>query len=204
MTKHEERVLLGKIAELIDSADPDGYIRHSFDGVVAMCAENIDNDYWNSMPDRIEYRDRQISELRENMQKNEKLVAERDKNYEAQIEVLKRDCENWERNAHEASELFAEKDAEIAALKALLCDSQIHEIPVPTYKCSALEEQKCFLGVVRMEAKDGTMYVKPEVMNAVHMGEVSNELDKKYGEMTGKIIDKYETIMLVQIERGEN
>ena len=43
---------------------------------------------------------------------------------DVEIEVLKRDCENWERNSHEAGELYcelekecAEKDAEIKELK---------------------------------------------------------------------------------------
>ena len=120
MTKQEEKVLLGKIAELIESADADGYIRHSFDGIVAMCAENIDNDFWNNMPDRIEYRDRQIAELRENMQKNEKTVAEQYRKMEHEQSALEdnlrktqEQLESYKTIVHNQSEKIGELSAEI-------------------------------------------------------------------------------------------
>lgn len=47
MTKAEELKLLEKIEELIDSADEDSYIRMTFDGIGAVCMENIRADFGN-------------------------------------------------------------------------------------------------------------------------------------------------------------
>lgn len=47
MTKAEELKLLDQIEELINSADEDSYIRMTFDGICAVCLENIRADFGN-------------------------------------------------------------------------------------------------------------------------------------------------------------
>ena len=49
MTKEQEREVLKKIKELIDSTGADSYIEAAFDGCVELAEENITNDFLNSL-----------------------------------------------------------------------------------------------------------------------------------------------------------
>lgn len=48
MTKAEERKILDKIENLIQSAGKDSYIALTFAGIVDICRDNIENDFGNS------------------------------------------------------------------------------------------------------------------------------------------------------------
>ena len=52
MTKEQEREVLKKIKELIDSTGADSYIEAAFDGCVELAEENITNDFLNSLKER--------------------------------------------------------------------------------------------------------------------------------------------------------
>ena len=154
MLKAEELKILEQIEKLIDHAGADSYIRMTFAGVPEVCRNNIVNDFGDiPVRDLEEERKRHEDVLRikdaECGQKLLKLEHERDvlqkhvENLNAEIEKLghmceskdkqlaecRRDAEGWERNAHDAGELYcelekecAEKDAEIMRLKAELYD----------------------------------------------------------------------------------
>lgn len=77
MLKAEERNILEQIKALVEHTD---YIRQAFAGVFEMAESNIDNDMWDSMPDRLEDRDREIQKLkaeiiRQNKESGAQIVA---------------------------------------------------------------------------------------------------------------------------------
>lgn len=143
MTKAEERKILEQIVDLIQSTPMDSYIRSAFSGVPEYAVRNIDDDAaYNPVEERNMWEDRyheKVAELRKKEEEcgqrllkleheNQVLQTHLDK-AEDQIIVLKRDCENWEQNSHEAGDLYcelekecAEKDMEIMRLKAELYD----------------------------------------------------------------------------------
>lgn len=143
MTKAEERKILEQIVDLIQSTPMDSYIRSAFSGVPEYAVRNIDDDAaYNPVEERDMWEDRyheKVAELRKKEEEcgqrllkleheNQALQTHLDE-AEDQIIVLKRDCENWEQNAHEAGDLYcelekecAEKDIEIIRLKAEIYD----------------------------------------------------------------------------------
>lgn len=54
MTKQEERAALGKIEKIIKAAGPDSYIGMAFAGCCEIAADNIENDFGNSLRDSVE------------------------------------------------------------------------------------------------------------------------------------------------------
>lgn len=65
MTKAQEREALKRIANLIDAAGPDSYIGMAFAGCVEIAADNIENDFGNSLKDELERVKRSRDELAE-------------------------------------------------------------------------------------------------------------------------------------------
>ena len=53
-TKQQEREILSQIAALIESAGEDSYIGAAFTGCVALARDNIDNDFCQNFPDRLD------------------------------------------------------------------------------------------------------------------------------------------------------
>ncbi|UWI17047.1 MAG: hypothetical protein [Bacteriophage sp.] len=102
-TKQQEREALDKIRKLVEQLGPDSYLATTFEGCFQLAAENIDNDWACSMADRARCAEKRAAEL-------EDKLAESVKDYEA---------------AHAAAhEIAAQKDAEIAGLKAQLAQMQ--------------------------------------------------------------------------------
>ena len=67
MSKDEEKALLLTIENLLDSADPDGYVAAAFRGCVDLARRNIANDFCESFEENLrltqEYLIKQNSEL---------------------------------------------------------------------------------------------------------------------------------------------
>lgn len=102
-TKQQERDALEKIRKIVEQLGPDSYLATAFEGCFDLAAENIDNDWACSMADRARRAEKRAAEL-------EDKLAESVKDYEA---------------AHAAAhEIAAQKDAEIAGLKAQLAQMQ--------------------------------------------------------------------------------
>jgi len=53
-TKQQEREILAKIEKLIKSAGEDSYIGAAFTGCVALARDNIENDFCQNFPDRLD------------------------------------------------------------------------------------------------------------------------------------------------------
>ena len=161
-TKDAEREQLRKIEELIEETEVGSYIRMAFSGCVEMARNNIEFDFGDSYADKIaqlenaynmlegkmnaesvehgktlkavEY-DRDtcrsyIEQLEERITTLEKLNDSKD----AEIEKLGKIADDWERNAHDAGDLYcalegecAQKDDQIMALKAKLYDYIVKE-----------------------------------------------------------------------------
>lgn len=102
-TKQQERETLEKIQKMVEQLGPDSYLATAFEGCFSLAAENIENDWACSMADRARRAEKRAEEL-------EDKLAESVKDYEA---------------AHAAAhEIAAQKDAEIAGLKAQLAQMQ--------------------------------------------------------------------------------
>ena len=54
MTKQEERAALSKIEKIIKAAGPDSYIGIAFAGCCEIAADNIENDFGNSLQQSVE------------------------------------------------------------------------------------------------------------------------------------------------------
>ena len=154
MTKAEELKILEQIEKLIADAGADSYIRMTFAGVPEICRSNIENDFADiPVEDLRHYRETYDSAMQkkdaECGQKLLKLEHERDvalakideleeritnlvhmsDSQIAQMAELRNLVTEWEQNAHDAGELYAEleaeceaKDMEIVRLKAELYD----------------------------------------------------------------------------------
>lgn len=83
MTKQEERAALAKIEKIIKAAGPDSYIGMAFAGCCEIAADNIENDFGESMQARVAAREKELQEVKEMLYRAEKenerlqLAAER-------------------------------------------------------------------------------------------------------------------------------
>lgn len=83
MTKQEERAALAKIEKIIKAAGPDSYIGMAFAGCCEIAADNIENDFGESMQARVAAREKELREVKEMLYRAEKenerlqLAAER-------------------------------------------------------------------------------------------------------------------------------
>lgn len=83
MTKQEEREALKKIEKIIKAAGPDSYIGMAFAGCCEIAADNIENDFGESMQARVAAREKELREVKEMLYRAEKenerlqLAAER-------------------------------------------------------------------------------------------------------------------------------
>ena len=98
-TKKQEREALQKIEAIIESMGKDSYIGMAFAGCCEMAADNIENDFANSMMEQRDYeamegykKDKIISKL-----EDEKKTAEARADLEERTAIQwKEDCERWE------------------------------------------------------------------------------------------------------------
>lgn len=128
MTKAEELKLLGQIDALIKSADKGDYIPMTFAGIVEVCKRNIEDDFGDSpVNDLTELRENHIAEIRMHDETKRQLADSQKMCKEAldENERLRKLSAEWEKNAHDAGELYcelekecAQKDLEILNLKA--------------------------------------------------------------------------------------
>lgn len=83
MTKQEERAALAKIEKIIKAAGPDSYIGMAFAGCCEIAADNIENDFGESMQARVHAREKELREVKEMLYREQKdnerlqLAAER-------------------------------------------------------------------------------------------------------------------------------
>lgn len=119
-SKDAEREQLRKIRELIEETEVGSYIRMSFSGICEMCAQNIENDFADNMPELLEDRDEEIRNLRQ------KCVNSDAKHGETILRLEhERDC---------LADKVKSQDAEIQKLGHLL-DSKVAE-------CEKLKEER--------------------------------------------------------------
>ena len=128
MTKAEELKLLAQIDALIKSADPCDYIPMTFAGIVETCKRNIENDFGNiPVQDAEDARNLLHAEERRHDETKRQLADAQKMCKEAldENERLRKLAAEWEQNAHDAGELYAEENAacmkmarEIMKLKA--------------------------------------------------------------------------------------
>ena len=134
MTKAEELKLLAQIEELINRADEDSYIRMTFDGIGAVCMENIRADFGNCpVRDLDDLRERFYAEARRH-DETKRILAETQKmlkeamneceSLKSQVRNLGQDAANLaeERDAmsdcvNGLQEIMDKQDAEIRKLK---------------------------------------------------------------------------------------
>lgn len=131
MTKAEERKVLAQIVALIDSTPMDSYIRMAFMNVPDYAERNIADDAgYNPVAERDMWerrayeKDCQLQKL--NAEMGEKLLKLEHENQamathldekDEEIAKLKHIADSWEKNAHDAGDLYAEMDAENARLE---------------------------------------------------------------------------------------
>jgi len=84
-TKQQERETLAKIEKILQGVDPESYIGMAFAGCVEMAAENIENDFGNSWPERYEAVCRSRDELAEARRRSDDALAAMEKRVSAQI-----------------------------------------------------------------------------------------------------------------------
>ncbi len=116
-TKDREREALEKIKAIVESLGPDSYVGTAFEGCFEIAEENIEFDLADSLQGRLEVAEKK---LRDEISEKQKVRDEAQKTIKELEEKLAESQKDWEA-AHEAAHLVAdEKDAEIAALKALV------------------------------------------------------------------------------------
>ena len=72
MTKQEERAALAKIEKIIKAAGPDSYIGMAFAGCCEIAADNIENDFGESMQARVAAREKELREVKEMLYREQK------------------------------------------------------------------------------------------------------------------------------------
>lgn len=132
MTKEQERAALAKIEKIVNEAGKDSYIGITFDGMIALCEENITND-WGCNP--INKASQLTKELEEAQKDIKALVSQNDdlkeqmktisgalKAAQAKNEELKTTYSEMSDNLNEYAGIIKGKDATIIELKAKLYD----------------------------------------------------------------------------------
>ena len=139
MTKEQERAALAKIDKIIKEAGPDSYIGMTFDGMIALCEENIAND-WGCNPikdldtareriaamQRIENENgKTISQLNDACREHMQETADADERYKAEhLENLETagKLNQTVGKLETANQTIKDLQAEIVTLKAKLYD----------------------------------------------------------------------------------
>ena len=118
MTKAEELKLLEKIEDLVLTAPADSYIAMTFAGMGEVCRKNIENDFGDSpVRDLDDMREMYFAESR-NHEQTKAQLAEAQKALKEALDLndkLRKTADEWERNAHDAGELYCEIEEECRA-----------------------------------------------------------------------------------------
>lgn len=72
MTKQEEREALAKIQKILAKAGPDSYIGMAFAGCCEIAADNIENDFGESLQARVLAREKELREVKEMLYREQK------------------------------------------------------------------------------------------------------------------------------------
>ena len=92
MTKQEERAALAKIEKIIKAAGPDSYIGMAFAGCCEIAADNIENDFGESMQARVHAREKELREVKEMLyreQNDNELLRAANKKRHDELEELR-------------------------------------------------------------------------------------------------------------------
>lgn len=121
MTKSEELKILEAIEGLILEAGPDSYIRMTFAGVPEVCRRNIENDFGNIPVQDLEDVRKLLDAEERHHDETKRMLAESQKIAKDAIDQrdkLLAERDEWEQNAHDAGEMYAELEQENAVLTA--------------------------------------------------------------------------------------
>ena len=121
MTKAEELKILEAIEGLILEAGPDSYIRMTFAGVPEICRRNIEDDFGDipvqdldDVRKLLDAEQRRHDETKRMLADSQKMCKEAlDEN-----EGLRKLADEWEKNAHDAGEMYTELEQENTVLTA--------------------------------------------------------------------------------------
>ena len=124
MLKIEEHAILEQVRNLISVTE---YVKQAFTGVFEMAESNIDNDMWDSMPDRLEDRDREIQKLKAEIIRQNKesgaLEHERDV-LRQKVEDLNHDYGIEDKYNAELQEALKDMNAEYAKAQDIIAEWQ--------------------------------------------------------------------------------
>lgn len=137
MTKAEELKILEAIEGLILEAGPDSYIRMTFAGVPEICRRNIEDDFGNIPVQDLEDARNLLHAEERRHDETKRMLAEAQKYCKETLDALSAESvkleeqrkltDEWEKNAHDAGEMYCDleeeikaKNAEIVRLKAEL------------------------------------------------------------------------------------
>jgi len=73
-TKAEERKALEQIRKIVDKLGEESYIGKAFEGCFFVAEDNINNDFWDSLQDRISAREAELAKLRETTKLKEEKI----------------------------------------------------------------------------------------------------------------------------------
>ena len=121
MTKQEELKILEAIEGLILETGPDSYIRMTFAGVPEICRRNIEDDFGDipvqdldDVRKLLDAEQRRHDETKRMLADSQKMCKEAlDEN-----EGLRKLADEWEKNAHDAGEMYTELEQENTVLTA--------------------------------------------------------------------------------------
>lgn len=119
-TKAEERYALDKIEKIIKGLGEDSYVAKAFEGCVEIAADNIANDFMNSLKESLQYvrenAERKTAELEKKIERfeecNERLAEEID-DLNGDVEVALDDARAWERRYNDQQEKIDSMDDEL-------------------------------------------------------------------------------------------
>lgn len=118
MTKAEELKLLEKIAGLIAESGKDSYIAMTFDGIVDVCRQNIENDFGNEPVRDLDLLRMDYDAERQMHDQTKRQLAEAQKMCKEAMdenEHLRKLVAEWEQNAHDAGDMYCELEEECRA-----------------------------------------------------------------------------------------
>lgn len=116
-TKRNERETLEVIRQMVADLGPNSYIATAFQGCFEIAEQNIENDFADSLQDRLEITEKK---LRQEISEKQKARDEAQRIIKELENTIIESQKDWEA-AHAANHALAEqKDAEIASLKAMV------------------------------------------------------------------------------------
>lgn len=139
VTKEDERKALAKIKKIVESLGEDSYIGVAFEGLFEVAEQNIDNDWFCSLQQKIEIYEKQndefeirIEELKSELEEEKRLHALQLENfrtcmsncetYKAEIEELRSDLKSAEDEISELDGDLNKSEETVVQLKARLFD----------------------------------------------------------------------------------